>query len=164
LRPGFALGSGLIGTASLLGMFSFAGITAAVGPHDFASMLAACVGMPLLAISLCWSDSVIATRFTAAGRFFLVVSAISVVLVPILQFSLWSSIAAALSALLIWFAAFRSRMPTAIAGSTLLIACFALSVGNWTLAPLNADQQLHALMAASLALLALRPQRKTQLG
>jgi hypothetical protein len=156
MRPGMALGTGLIGVASLLGIFSFSGIKAALGPHDFVSLLAACVGMPLLAISLYWKESIIATKLSAAVRFFLVVSAISVILVPMLNFGLWSSITAAASALLIFAAALRSRLPVAIAGSVILVACFTLSAGNWVLAPLNADQQLHVLMAISLALLAIR--------
>jgi hypothetical protein len=164
MRPGMALACGLIGVASLLGVFSFSGVAAAVGPHDFASLLAACVGMPLLAISLYWDDGVLANRLTAAARFSLVAAAISVILVPMLQFNQWSSVTAATSGLLILVAALKSRSPASIAGSIILAACFALSVANWTLAPLNADQQLHVLLATSLALLALRRQPKTQLG
>jgi hypothetical protein len=161
-RPGIAIGMSLIGVTALLGALLYSGIAEASGPHQFASMVTACAGFPLLAFSLRWTDGTLATRISAAARFILIIGAFGVLFVTLMQFSVWGRIAPALSALLIMISALQSRRPAAIAGGALLIACFALSLANYTFAPLNATQQFHVLMAIALALLALRSSENNQ--
>ncbi len=162
-RPGVAIGMGLIGFAALLGALLYSGIAEASGPHQFASMVTACAGFPLLAFSLRWTDGTLATRISAAARFILIIGAFGVLFVTLMQFSVWGRIAPALSALLIMISALQSRQPAAIAGATLLITCFSLSLANYTFAPLDSAQQFHVLMAISLALLAMRSAEKNKI-
>jgi hypothetical protein len=158
-RSGVAIGMGMVGVTALLGALLYSGITEAIGPHHFFSILTACAGLPLLAISLRWADGALAKRLSAAARFILIIGAFGVLFVTLLQFSMWSSIAPALAALLIMITALQSRQPAAIAGGAILIACFALSLTNRTLGPLNATQQFHVLLAISLGLLALHTEK-----
>ena len=154
VRPGFALGSGLIGFAALLGTLEYLGFATARGPHAFTSIVAACAGLPLLAISLQWPQGITVTRMTAAARFAVFAGGFGILLVGILQAALWAQLVPAASALLILFAALRSGRPLALAGALVLAASFVMSVLGWALPPLNGIQQLHVLMAIALSLLA----------
>ncbi|MBV8666060.1 MAG: hypothetical protein JO269_06190 [Burkholderiaceae bacterium] len=155
-RPAIGIGLGLIGLAAILGALNYYGMTAATGPHRFVSLLAACAGFPLLVCGVHWPQDAIARRPAAAARFGLVIGAVGVVLVVMLNFAQWSHIVPAVSALLIAVAALHSRKPLTIAGSLLLLVCFILSLAAVTVAPFDADQQFHVLMALSLGLLAWR--------
>lgn len=161
-RPGLAIGMGLIGFAAGLGVLRFSGIDAMLGPHRFASLLAGCAGLPLLAASLRWPDDSLATRVNAAAYFAMIIGALGVVLVVVVQFSGWAQLVPAASALLILMTALQQRHAVAILGSTLLIGSFVVSALGLVAGPLNSIQLLHLLMACGLALLTINaPQKHT---
>jgi len=158
-RPGIAIGTLIIGIAALLGALIFAGISQADGPHAFVALLAGCAALPLLALSLCWSDGDLAKRIRAAVSFFLIASAVCMWVTEVLQFAAWGQIIPALSALLIMFGALRSRKPAAILGGLILLGCFTLSLLQFNIYPLDSEQQLHILLSAALLLVTLRSNR-----
>ncbi len=151
-RPGVAIGTLIIGLAALLGALVFAGVSQAEGPHALLAVLAGCAALPLLAVSLCWSDGDLAKRIRAAVSFFIIAAAVCLWLTEVLHFAAWAQIIPALSALLIMFGALRSKKPTAILGGLILLVCFTLSVLQFNIYPLDSEQQLHILLSAALLL------------
>ena len=152
LRPGVALGLGLIGAAALVGVARYSGLEWALGPHRFLSMLGGVLGLPLVAISLRWPQGMIATTFAAASRFALLVGAVGVLLVVGVKLSVWGQVLPAVAALLIAWTAFDDRRIGMLVGAALLLATFAMSVGQFVIPFLNALRQLHYLMALALFL------------
>jgi hypothetical protein len=152
-RPGMSTAFLLIGVAAVLGVPRYMGVPQALGPHRFFSLLGACAALPLLAASLRWPDGASARRAAAAGRFAVLAGGIGVLLVAVIGLPAWSDAAAAGSALAIAASALQARRPLAIAASVALVAGFAASAGGAVLAPFDAVQQLHILMALSLALM-----------
>jgi hypothetical protein len=155
-RPGVAIGTLIIGLAALLGALIFAGVKEANGPHAFLALLASCAALPLLALSLVWRDGDLATRLRASVSFFIIASAVCLWMTDVLQFAAWGQIIPALSALLIMLGALQSKKLTAILGGLILLGCFALSLLQFTIYPLDSEQQLHILLSAALLLLTVR--------
>lgn len=154
-RPGVAIGVGLVGAAALLGVPDYLGIVQARGPHNFTSLIAACAGLPLIAISAFWPQDSVASRVSAAARFAVFASGVGVMLVALLGISLWMQFVPAMSALCLVIAGVRVGRLMAIGGAVVLAAAFVMSAVGWSLAPLNGVQQLHVLMAVALLLLGL---------
>ncbi len=152
-RPAMALAMGLIGAAAVCGVLRFQGLAPALGPHRFLSLVAACAGLPLLAASLLWPDGALATRPSAAWRFAVLAGGVGVLIVAVAGQPLWSDAAAAVSALSIAYRAWQARKPLAIGASLALLAGFGASASGVGLAPFDAVQELHVLMALSLALM-----------
>lgn len=157
-RPGLAIGMGLVGLAAGFGVLRFSGFEVMLGPHRFASLLAGCAGLPLIAASIRWPGESLATRVSAAAYFAMIVGALGVVLVAVAQFHWWSQLVPAACALLLLLTALQRRFPLAILGSGLLIGGFIVSVTGFVVAPLNSIQLLHILLASGLGLLALNVQ------
>ncbi len=154
-HPGVAVGIMLVGFAALLGVMDYLGIVQTRGPHHFASMVAACAGLPLIAISIGWPHDAIARRIGAAARFAVLAGGIGVLLVGVLGVSPLGQVLPALSALMLVFSAVRSRRTAAICASAVLVCTFVASAVGWIVSPFNAVQQLHVLMAVWLVLMAI---------
>ena len=152
-RPGTAGAMLLIGLAALFGVLRYSGLDTALGPHRFFSLVAASGGLPLLAISLRWPDGEVASRGAAAGRFGVLVAGIGVLLVGVAGLAWWSDLVAALSALLIVWAAVPERRIVPLLAGWLLVLGFMASATGKAFAPFSAVQELHILMAMSLALI-----------
>ncbi len=154
-HPGVGVGAMLIGIAALLGVPDYLGIVQTRGPHHLASLVAACAGLPLIAISVGWPRDAIARRIGAAARFAVLAGGISILLVGVLGFSLLGQVLPALSAMVLVFAAVRSRRTPAICASAVLVCAFVTSAAGWIVSPFNSVQQLHLLMAVWLLLMAI---------
>lgn len=153
-RPGLAIGMGLIGFAAGFGVLRFSGIDAMLGPHRFASLVAGCAGLPLIAASLRWTDDSLATRVSAAAHFAMIAGALGVLLVGVIQFTGWGRLVPAASALLLLVTAVQRHNPMAMLGSVLLVGGFVVSAASLAAGPVNSIQLLHFLMACGLGLLA----------
>lgn len=160
-RPGLAIGMGLIGLAAGFGVLRFSGFEAMLGPHRFASLLAGCAGLPLIAASIRWPNDSLATRASAAAYFAAIVGALGAVLVAVVQFGWWAQLVPAVSALLLLLTAVQQRQRLAILGSGLLIGGFAGSATGMVIGPLTSIQLLHILLASGLGLLAFDAQPKS---
>ena len=99
-RPALAVGAGLIGLAACLGVLRYSGWAEMLGPHRFASLLAACAAFPLLASGLRWPDAPLATRATAVGRFILVVGGVGIA-ATLAGATFWSQVVPGVSVLVI---------------------------------------------------------------
>ncbi|MES2129147.1 MAG: hypothetical protein V4463_17915 [Pseudomonadota bacterium] len=152
-RPGVAGAFILIGLAAVFGVLRYSGIDMALGPHRFFSLVAACSGLPMLAVSRCWPNGEVASRGAAAGRFGVLAAGIGVLLVGIVGFTLWSDVVAAASALLIVWAAVPACRALPLLAGWLLVVSFMASATGIAFAPFTAVQELHILMAISLALI-----------
>jgi hypothetical protein len=153
-RPGIALACGTIGVAAALGVACYLGVTEAVGPHRFLSLMSSCAGLPLLADSLTWPDGEPARTRRGAVLFLFMGTLLAVLLFAALGFKAWKEILPALSALLLLFGTLRARRVLPLLGAGLLIATFVLLVGNVSIRPMSADQILHYGLSAALLLMA----------
>lgn len=155
VRPGMAVASGMLGLAAVLGVLRFAGVEPVLGPHRFASLLAACAAFPLLAIAIRWPNDPLACRTTAAARFIFLSGAIGVAL-TILGLEFWRQLVPVASAALILIAVVSQRSPAGIAGAVALVASLA-AAGQSAIAipgPLSGMQWMHYLMAIGIGLVA----------
>lgn len=160
--PGAAIGIGVVGFAALLGIPDYLGVTLAKGPHQFASLVAAGAGLPLLGIAICWPDSMLATQRSAAGYFAVMAGGMAVLIGGLLGIWQWSLVAPAVAIVLMAVGGARSGRPLLILAVSVLAATFVLSAAGWTMAPLGAVQQLHLLMALGWTLLAIDARMKVQ--
>ncbi len=155
-RPGLAVASGMLGMAAVFGVLRFSGIAQLLGPHRFASLLAACAAFPLLAIAIRWPDDPLACRTTAAARFIFLAGAAGVAL-TMLGLESWRQLVPAASVTVIFIAVVLQRSPVGIAGASAFVASL-LAAGQASTAipgPLTSMQWMHYLMAAGLGLLAI---------
>ena len=165
LRPALAVAAGLIGLAACLGVFRYSGWTEMLGPHRFASLLAACAAFPLLASGLRWPDAPLATRGTAVGRFILVVGGVGIVL-TLAGVALWRDMVPGVSALVIAWTMVQQRNAWGLAGTLALLGSFVVAAtgkadSNY-LGLFNTVQLMHYTLALALALLAVGATRAQQ--
>lgn len=165
-RPALAVAAGLIGLAAILGVLRYSGWTEMLGPHRFASLLAACAAFPLLASGLRWPDAPLATRATAVGRFVLVVGGVGVAL-TLAGVALWSQVVPGVSALVIVWTVVQQRNAWGMAGALVLVGSFVVAATGKAdssyLGVFNTVQLMHYTLALGLALLVLgaaRPQAR----
>lgn len=155
-QPAVAIATTLIGAAALLGVLRYSGVPLVWGPHRFASLLAACAAFPLLAAGLRWTDSALATRYAAVGRFVVVWGGVGVAL-TVMGFNLWRDVVPGVSAVLIVWTVVQQRSATGILGALLLVGSFVVAAtgkpDTQYLNVFNSTQALHYLLAAGLGLL-----------
>lgn len=149
VRPALAVGALLIGLAAAMGVLRYAGLSEALGPHRFLSLLAACAGFPLLALAVRWPDDPIARHVTAAGRFVLIAGAIGVVL-TLAGATLWRDLLPAAAVLAIALTAVEQRQAPLIIAALALIAALVIAGLQLSVGPLNTVQALHYLLAIGL--------------
>ena len=164
-RPALAVAAGLIGLAACLGVFRYSGWAEMLGPHRFASLLAACAAFPLLAAGLRWPDAPLATRATAVGRFVLIVGGVGIAL-TLSNVALWRDVVPGVSALVIAWTVVQQRNAWGMAGTLALLASFAVAAtgkadSNY-LGLFNTVQLMHYTLALALALLAVGATRTPQ--
>ena len=164
-RPAVAVAAGLIGLAACLGVLRYSGWAEMLGPHRFASLLAACAAFPLLAAGLRWPDAPLATRATAVGRFVLIVGGVGIAL-TLSNVALWRDVVPGVSALVIAWTVVQQRNAWGMAGTLALLASFAVAAtgkadSNY-LGLFNTVQLMHYTLALALALLAVGATRGQQ--
>ena len=164
-RPAVAVAAGLIGLAASLGVLRYSGWAEMLGPHRFASLLAACAAFPLLAAGLRWPDAPLATRATAVGRFVLIVGGVGIAL-TLSNVALWRDVVPGVSALVIAWTVVQQRNAWGMAGTLALLASFAVAAtgkadSNY-LGLFNTVQLMHYTLALALALLAVGATRGQQ--
>ena len=164
-RPALAVAAGLIGLAACLGVFRYSGWAEMLGPHRFASLLAACAAFPLLAAGLRWPDAPLATRATAVGRFVLIGGGVGIAL-TLSNVALWRDVVPGVSALVIAWTVVQQRNAWGMAGTLALLASFAVAAtgkadSNY-LGLFNTVQLMHYTLALALALLAVGATRGQQ--
>ena len=156
-RPALAVAAGLIGLAAGLGVLRYSGWAEMLGPHRFASLLAACAAFPLLAAGLRWPDAPLATRATAVGRFVLIGGGVGIAL-TLSGVTLWRDVVPGVSALVIAWTVVQQRNAWGMAGTLALLGSFVVAAtgkadSNY-LGLFNAVQLMHYALALALALLA----------
>ena len=168
-RSGIGVAAVLIGLAAVLGVrrvSTWAPVNDAVrGAHQFASLVAAVGGFPLLAFSLHQPDSPLATRLAGAWWLVFVVAGTGVAAV-VLGVKVWARVAPLLSCVWIGHAIFFKRAGAhrakGAAGLACLLAAFAATLLMATpeqqlLGLFTRVQLLHYLMAVALWLLVQPP-------
>ena len=165
-RAGVGIACLLIGIAAFLGVIRFSDWKPihelAEGPHRFASTIAAVGAFPILAYSLAFPKSPIATRLAGAWWFTFVVGGFGMA-VWLLGFKLWAQIVPALCAL--WMAVSVAggcrgrRLGLGIAGLVFLFASFGVTLflpaSTRVLGIFKSIQMFHYFLATALALIAL---------
>ena len=164
-RPALAVAAGLIGLAACLGVFRYSGWAEMLGPHRFASLLAACAAFPLLAAGLRWPEAPLATRATAVGRFVLIVGGGGIAL-TLSNVALWRDVVPGVCALVIAWTAVQQRNTWGLAGTLALLGSFVVAAtgkadSNY-LGLFNTVQLMHYTLALALALLAVGATRTPQ--
>lgn len=159
-RPGLAAALLAIAVAAACGVARFNGIEAAVGPHDFFSLLATVAAVPLLALSLYWPTGLLARHPRAAALWLIFAGAFGLLLVSALHWQWVAQAVPAMALLLLMVAVWRQPSIARGAGLLLLLAGFVIQATQWSYGAFTASQGLHYLMAAGLPLLVL-PWRQT---
>lgn len=152
-QPGVALAVASIGVAAALGVLSYSGIVAAIGPHDFFSLIATVAGVPLLAASLYWPHSLAAKHPRAAALSLIFGGCLGVVAVSALNLQWWSQLVPGIAIALIVLTAWRQRTLQFWLGTLLLIAAFVVLSARLSIVGASSEQGLHVLMSAGLLLL-----------
>lgn len=164
-RPALAVAAGLIGLAASLGVLRYSGWVEMLGPHRFASLLAACAAFPLMAAGLRWPDAPLAKRATAVGRFVLVVGGVGIAL-TLTGVAMWRDVVPGVSALVIAWTVVQQRNTWGMAGTLALLCSFVVAAtgkpeSNY-LGWFNTVQLMHYTLAIALALLAVGATRTQQ--
>ena len=158
-RPALAVALGLVGLAAFFGVMRFSAVPGTLGPHRFASLLAAVAAFPLLAAALRWPDGPLATRFTAVGRFVITVGGVGILL-TMMGVDWWQMAVPGLAVLVIAWTMIQARGALGVAGVLVLIASFAIAAtgkpDTLYLGVFNPTQAMHYTLATALALLALQ--------
>jgi hypothetical protein len=161
--PALRLACSLVGAAATLGALRFSGVLPLPPLHQYASLLGAGVGLPLLAIAIAQRSSVVAVqrRFT---WIFAVTAAVACTLaVMVVQLKWWAPACAVLSALAIVIHGVRNRQVTMAATGVLLLVTLVAFAARLQVGPLQPGDLLHIGMALTLLALgrlrhnALRP-------
>lgn len=162
-QPGFAQAAAIVGLAASFGVLRFSGLEAAIGPHRFFSLFAACAAFPLLAVAVCWPGDQIAKRPAAAARFVLLAGAIGLS-VSLGGFVWWQQALPVLAVFGMLCAVCLSPDPSRIAGVLALAGSLAMAaLGQPSIAdlgPFTTLQLMHCLMAVGLLFLSW----KTEVG
>lgn len=126
--PAMRLGCLLLGSAAVLGTLRFSGVLPLPPLHQFVSMLGAGVGLPLLAIAIVAPHSAVATERRFTWIFAVVAAVVCLVLMLLVQFKLWSSACALVSAVaIVGTAGLRKRWLVLLAGLSILLALLAFA-------------------------------------
>lgn len=153
-RPAWRGAMLLLGLAAAFGVLRFSAVEWALGPHRFASLLAACAAFPLMLTALRWSRGPLALRPTAVGRFVVLAGGVGVALTQVVT-PLWSQLVPGLSALAIAWTVWQHRSLGGMVFGTVLLASFAVAalmpadalVGGM----FNRTQAFHCLLAVAVA-------------
>lgn len=153
-RPAWRGAMVLLGLAAALGVLRFSGLDWALGPHRFASLLAACVAFPLMAVALRWPHGSLARRIAAVGRFVVLVGGVGVAVSQVVS-PLWSQLVPGVSALVIAWTVWQRRSGTGMVFGAVLLASFAaaaLMPAEMLLGGgFNRTQVFHYLLALAVA-------------
>lgn len=153
-RPGVAIACGAVGLAAAVGAVRFLGAESATEAHRFFSMIAAVAALPLLAMSIQWSDGRVATDLRAAALLFLACGAAGVALVLGLGLARWAQFMPAVAAAALLGGAIQERAERRIAGAVLLLLAFAsISMNLTQIAGLAPIEALYYGLALALFLL-----------
>ena len=143
----------VLGVAAACGVLRYSGMEWALGPHRFASQLAACVAFLLMLSALRWPEAPLAIRPTAVGRFVVLVGGVGVAISQVVT-PLWAQLVPGLSALAIAWTAWQARSALAALASLLLIASFAtaalMPAPAQLAGMLNRTQTFHYLLALAV--------------
>lgn len=151
--PAMRLACLLLGSAAVLGTLRFSGVLPLPPLHQFVSMLGAGVGLPLLAIAVVWPHSAVATERRFTWIFAVIAAVVCILLVLMVQFKLWTSVCAIVSALgIVGSALARKRWPVLAAGLCILFALLAFAA-QLRAGPLLPGEFLHIGLALGLLLL-----------
>ncbi|MDT8991156.1 hypothetical protein RQP54_09795 [Curvibacter sp. APW13] len=152
-RPAWRGAMVLLGLAAACGVLRFSGLEWALGPHRFASLLAACVAFLLTLAALRWPQGQLARRSSAVGRFVVLVGGVGVALSQILT-PLWSQVIPGVSALLVAWTMWQMRSVMGMVFGAVLLASFAVAAlmpADALLAGLfNRTQAFHYLLALAV--------------
>jgi lysylphosphatidylglycerol synthetase-like protein (DUF2156 family) len=152
-RPSLRMACMLLGTAATLGTLRFSGLLPLPALHQFASMLGAGVGLPLLAIAVSQPNSAVATQRRYAWIFAVVAAVVCTVLVMVAQLKAWAAICAVMATLTIVISGISRRQGvTAIAGLLMLLALGAFAA-KLQFGALQPGDFLHIGLALGLLLL-----------
>ncbi|MBT8141146.1 MAG: hypothetical protein HKN88_09855 [Gammaproteobacteria bacterium] len=145
----------LIGLAALLGLLKFSGILPLPELHALLAMLSSCVALPLLAVTMVWPTGPVSKTLRYMSIFSFIMAFIGVMLVTIGEFTLWRTICALISALVILLAGlWRKQWLVFIAGVLLVVALAVLGAQKNVLGLLAVDW-MHLLLSVSLVVLVL---------
>lgn len=152
-RPAWRGAMVLLGLAAALGVLRFSGLEWALGPHRFASLLAACTAFLLMLAALRWPQGPLARRAAAVGRFVVLVGGVGIAVSQMLT-PLWSQVIPGVSALLVMWTLWQMRSVTGLVFGAALLASFAVAA----LMPadgllggvVNRTQAFHYLLAVAL--------------
>jgi hypothetical protein len=118
--------------------------------HDFFSLIATIAGVPLLAASLLWPSSLVATQWRAAWLFIVVLGALGVLFVVALAQLWWQQLIPALALLGLITFAWRQRDLLTWLAVFFLSSAFLVSALQWQAGLFSSVQLLHYLMSLGL--------------
>lgn len=127
--PALRLGCLLLGSAAVLGTLRFSGVLALPQLHQYLSMLSAGVGLPMLAIALTQPRSAVASQRRYAWIFAVIAAVVCTLIVMVLQWKLWTSVCAIMSALcILGYGTLRKQLLKAATGLLMLLTLVAFAI------------------------------------
>jgi hypothetical protein len=158
--PSFRLVAGLFASAAVLGVLRFSGLLPLPTLHSFFSGLGATSAFPLLAASLFFSTSAIATQWRFASIFAIISGAFGLV-ASALEFSLWGNAVAIISVVTLLLRSIIAKDGLALLGATFLFLALLLFALSIPLAYfLQPGDSLHLFMTLGLLALGVRGRRQ----
>jgi hypothetical protein len=153
--PGFGLGAVLLGLAAVLGTLRFSGLLPLPALHQFASLLGAAVGLPLIATTVADAQGGVAKQARYAWVMAVILAVLAIVIVVVASFKIWPTLMAVGSVVaLVWAAAHQRSL--GLAGVAVALALgFGTFAGKLSLGPLGPGEFLH--IGLSVGLLGLVP-------
>ena len=157
------MGCVVLGSAAVLGTLRFSGLLPLPALHQFASMLGAGVGLPLLAIAVSQPTSAVATQRRYAWIFAVLAAVLCTVLVMVVQFKAWAAACALVSTLTVVGYGLSHRQGLSTAAGLVILLALGAFAAKLQLGVLQPGDFLHMGLALGLLLLAraLRPQPMT---
>lgn len=152
--PSLRMACMILGTAALLGTLRFSGLFPLPAWHQFASMLGAGVGLPMLAIAVSQPSSAVATQRRYVWIFAVLAAVVCTVLVMVVQFKLWASLCAIVSTLVILMHGLKRKQGRITVAGLLMLLALGAFAGKLQLAFLQPGDFLHIGLALGLLPLA----------
>jgi hypothetical protein len=151
--PAVRLGCLLLASAAVLGTLRFSGAGVNHELHRLFSFIGAGVGLPLVAITVIWPSSGVATTRRYAWVFGVIAAVICMVFDIVLESTLWSSAASIVAALTILWAGVARKQAIIIAAGLAIVAAFSVFALKPQILELRPGDWLHIGLALGLLLI-----------
>jgi lysylphosphatidylglycerol synthetase-like protein (DUF2156 family) len=148
--PGLGLGAVLLGIAAVLGSLRFSGLMPLPSLHQFASLIGAAVGLPLIATTVAHAQGGVANTRRYTWIMAVILAVLAVVVTVVGGIKLWPTLTAVVSVVAVAWAAARQRSAVLWGVAIALGLGFAAFASRFSLGPWGPGEFLHIGLSAGL--------------